>query len=140
VRAWVLAAFLALTPACHDLNPRTAENVAAVAVSNALEAVLPALLDAYEREGMRAIEVSGTLDEAELRLAAVDLGWMLIWEAWGGVRFAHDQWATSVEGGNPDRALLGVELARAWCGLVAALAGRKVPEVRAVAIACEVST
>ncbi len=99
-------------------NCQRPEAATAVATAELLNHVLTMLVQQYEKEALKAVEISTSREEAELVVDAVDLRWKPVWIAWEGLRVAQDRWATNIEGGTEADAY---ETMQAWCKLHAAL-------------------
>lgn len=87
----------------------------AVAVHGVLDQVLVQLLEQYDREGMKAIQIATSRDEAEALVAAVDLRWAPTWAAWEGLRVQFNSWAEELEDGEAPKDPQAV--LKAWCTL-----------------------
>lgn len=90
--------------------------VAADTVARVTNATLPSLVEAYDQEGLAAIEASDSRDEAEYRLELVREKWRPVWEALEVFASVHDAWATALEAGT-DTAAIAAEVRDAYCTL-----------------------
>lgn len=125
-----MLAILALTlaacgPSAIQVQATAADRIAVVANSAG-----DTLAEQYAREGEALIESAGSKQEALDLLEAHRAKWRPTWRAWDAVAAAHDAYATALERGRVDAALVE-QLREAWCEAVPLVEGVGVslPEV-----------
>jgi len=105
-------------------SAQQAQAYAADTVARATNAAVPQLVNAYDQDGLAAIAVSDSRDEAEIRLERVRQKWRHVWDALDIFASAHDAWVAAIEANAPT-AQVAMEVREAYC----MLRGSAMPDV-----------
>lgn len=112
LRKFLLVVWSVLLMACAP-SARQMQAMFVNQVAINANATLPVLLEAYEREGSRAIAASRSREEALVALERVEQRWKPVWASWESLRVASDVYASALErGATPDAAAVRGALCR----------------------------
>lgn len=123
--------FLVGCPDAHQIQVQTANSIAI-----ASNAALPTLVGEYKQQGVTAINLSKTEEEATKKILAIQEKWQPIWKAWETLRVAHSAWADVLES-NGDWLASLLALKNAYCGLLLVWP-KEIPAIPMASVVCGV--
>ncbi len=106
--------FLKLTLILFVAACQHPDAAAAIAVHRVFDKVMVMLVQQYEKEGLKAVDMATSRDEAVLLVEAVDLRWAPVWTAYTALQTQYNEMAEELES---DNEVDSAATLNAWCTL-----------------------